>query len=785
LRFLLFLILSFGFCQAQWGSWINENPRWGGNVEDVVGPCEWTVTNTNNSGSGSLRQMVIDAASGDTICFDESVTGTITLTTGEISISKDLNIIGPGADVLEVSGNDASRIFNISGSGIDVKITGLTITEGLSSAVAARGGAIFNDSNGLVTIEDCIIENSESRGSTNSARGGAIHNTGVRSSSHGPGDSQLFTIRNCIIRGNLSTATSSVTQRGGGVSNYSSGSLTAWMLIEKSVFYNNNVIGTGTNEQGGGISNEGFTNITITNTTISGNQASHAGGLLPATTTTLNFVTIANNSLHGTGNGGGITGTLTNVSNSIIADNTDTAGADDVGSCTITNLLNTIIGDDTGLTTTNDLGGNLLDTDPLLSALTEVSDTWIHPINPCSPAWDAADCGSITEDQRGIERPQSDECDIGSYEVEIPYPVVGNVVVNGDFSDFTMDNDDSTKGHWIFDSTYHGSAAEIVNDLSGNGNNLTATGFSVNYVDELTVTSPIYQGGKGLTFNGTSEKFHILAASAGDFNLGTGDGTFDVRLKTGANFSAIRSIVDKGGAFGPTNKEYILSISTASQFRTSVLDGSGSAWINGSSFNTGVSTSTDYFFSVTLDRDGNQILYKDGSQVDIQTVSNSVDISDTDNFEIGVTRGNLQWFLGTIYEIRYSNIVMTSQQIKESYGLAKGWRTGTGSIAPTNQNFAQRFTNSASITDLMQQTVTTLSGECYQLKFDGYRVSGSGNLTINLSGAHSTTQTYNNISPDTHLYYFTTTTTALTLKIYGSNASDVYQIDNISISKID
>ena len=41
-----------------------------------------TVTNTNDDGSGSLRQAIAGAHNGDTIDF--RVTGTITLTTGEL-----------------------------------------------------------------------------------------------------------------------------------------------------------------------------------------------------------------------------------------------------------------------------------------------------------------------------------------------------------------------------------------------------------------------------------------------------------------------------------------------------------------------------------------------------------------------------------------------------------------------------------------------------------------------------------------------------------------------------
>ena len=61
-----------------------------------------TVANTNDSGAGSLRQAISSAAAGDTISFAASVTGTITLNTGELAISHDLTIQGPGANVLAI-----------------------------------------------------------------------------------------------------------------------------------------------------------------------------------------------------------------------------------------------------------------------------------------------------------------------------------------------------------------------------------------------------------------------------------------------------------------------------------------------------------------------------------------------------------------------------------------------------------------------------------------------------------------------------------------------------------
>ena len=52
-----------------------------------------TITNTNNSGPGSLRQALADANDHDTITF--SVTGTIGLTSGELLVNKVITISGP------------------------------------------------------------------------------------------------------------------------------------------------------------------------------------------------------------------------------------------------------------------------------------------------------------------------------------------------------------------------------------------------------------------------------------------------------------------------------------------------------------------------------------------------------------------------------------------------------------------------------------------------------------------------------------------------------------------
>src|SRR5438067_6338665 len=92
-------------------------------------PSTLTVTNNHDSGAGSLRDAIGHAKDGDTIVFASSLTGqTIALTSGELAISKSLDIEGPGADKLAVSGNNKFRVFDVVNQGLTITIAGLTIT---------------------------------------------------------------------------------------------------------------------------------------------------------------------------------------------------------------------------------------------------------------------------------------------------------------------------------------------------------------------------------------------------------------------------------------------------------------------------------------------------------------------------------------------------------------------------------------------------------------------------------------------------------------------------------
>ncbi len=120
-------------------------------------------------GDCSLRDAVAAAnaaADSDTINF--SVTGTITLSEGEIAISEDLAITGPGADMLTVDADGNSRIFLVDDSTVAKKVvslTGLMFINGDSY----NGGAILNYEE--LSVDSCVFE-----GNSATFSGGAIYN---------------------------------------------------------------------------------------------------------------------------------------------------------------------------------------------------------------------------------------------------------------------------------------------------------------------------------------------------------------------------------------------------------------------------------------------------------------------------------------------------------------------------------------------------------------------------------------------------------------------------------
>ena len=118
------------------------------------------VISADDSGPGTLRQAIADAASGDLITFDPSLAGaTIGLTSGQLVIDKNLVIDGSDAPGLAVSGGGLSRVFQIA-SRVEAEFRFLVVTggrtpDGEPGEDAEGGGGILNL--GTLRLVDCLI----------------------------------------------------------------------------------------------------------------------------------------------------------------------------------------------------------------------------------------------------------------------------------------------------------------------------------------------------------------------------------------------------------------------------------------------------------------------------------------------------------------------------------------------------------------------------------------------------------------------------------------------------
>jgi predicted outer membrane repeat protein len=263
-------------------------------LEDRLTPSTLTVLNNLDSGAGSLRAEITAAHKGDTIVFAPSLDGqTITLTRGELLINKDLTIAGPGAGALTVSGNNASRVFDVAGG--TVTLSGLTISNGLAPVkgpTAGYGGGIFNQ--GTLTVSNStLLSNSTSNVAGGNGEGGGIYNS----------TSGTLTVTN------YSTLSNNTAHDGGGIQSDGMATISGGTILS----------GNSAAYFGGGIQSEGT--LTVSGgCTLSGNSARYGGGIESDGTTTINSCTLSGNSALTSGGGIYNGGTLT-VSGCIVSSN--------------------------------------------------------------------------------------------------------------------------------------------------------------------------------------------------------------------------------------------------------------------------------------------------------------------------------------------------------------------------------------------------------------------------------------------------------------------------------
>jgi len=130
-----------------------------------------TVTNVNDSGAGSLRQMVLDAVDGDQVVFDNTLASQTITFLSSIVIDDNLEIVGLGANQLTLSGAGNTRLFFVS-PGVNVTISDLSLVDGNDPV---SGGAIaVTGSTTVLTLLRCQFLNN-----TAGTSGGAVNNSGA------------------------------------------------------------------------------------------------------------------------------------------------------------------------------------------------------------------------------------------------------------------------------------------------------------------------------------------------------------------------------------------------------------------------------------------------------------------------------------------------------------------------------------------------------------------------------------------------------------------------------
>lgn len=382
-----------------------------------------TVTNGNDSGSGSLRDRVAAANDGDTIVFAGGI-NTVTLDSGQIVVGKSITITGaPGTFTTIMRSSGASTRFRVltvgPGASISsraaITLQNLVISGG--DQFSNAGGAIFVEEHTDLTVDGCVLHDNYA-----DTFGGAIN---ITATSH-------LTMQRCTLQSNAAG------NAGGAISILYGGAAD----IDSSVFVSNTASAAGaifarswddTND-----TTPGNVFLNISNSTLSGNSVPDLYGsaiylvrigdradLAPVyLTATLTHVTVANNvgsySILATSVAGVGAGTLTTTAS--VYDNPGALGNITNGGLSFIMYGGYNLFADSGPTGPGGLDGmNLFNIIPQLGALGDHGG----PTQTILPSYTSAAVDAIPSancvratDQRGLIRPQGSGCDIGAAELD-------------------------------------------------------------------------------------------------------------------------------------------------------------------------------------------------------------------------------------------------------------------------------------------------------------------------------------------------------------------------------
>ncbi len=237
-----------------------------------------TVTNGNDSGAGSLRQAIADAAGGDTVLFQAGV-DTVTLTSDQLTIDKNLTIDGGSGVTIRRSsgaGTPDFRVIYIENN-IGVEINNTVITKGNSPVTfltgdegsvpfSALGGGVYVGENSALTLKNTTVDSNiaSDLDYVSIIEGGGIY----------IGKNSTLIMENSTVSGNF-TGNGGIVNSGGGIFADDGSTLS----LENSIISGNFTGNSDSNSSGGGIF--AFENciLTLKDTIISNNRSCFGGGI--------------------------------------------------------------------------------------------------------------------------------------------------------------------------------------------------------------------------------------------------------------------------------------------------------------------------------------------------------------------------------------------------------------------------------------------------------------------------------------------------------------------------
>jgi hypothetical protein len=375
------------------------------------------VTNTNDTGPGSLRNALANAVpAGDTIEIPSDL-GTYSLTSGQLVANTDNLVLQrePGAPSPTIQSTGNFRVLCVNGAN-EVTVDGLVIQNGRAAPGAggncadSQGGGIHAEAGSILNVRNSVIQGNSAAPAQGG--GGGIFAAG-----------DLF-VSDSIVRQNTTTAGLTVgTNNGGGGIRWTGSGFPSFTITDSAISENTATVG-GNGSGGGGVYSANPPDVT--NVTFSGNQhlagaptGGGGGGLFVQTGVPGSIVHATFFGNHSDRVGGALSGAQTTLENTLFHANTATTSPDcAAGSADSLGGNVSSASGQCDFAGPGDLGG----VDPQLGPLAvngSDNGTLTHAILArSSPAVEfPANC-PVAADQRGISRSQFGNCDTGAYEFD-------------------------------------------------------------------------------------------------------------------------------------------------------------------------------------------------------------------------------------------------------------------------------------------------------------------------------------------------------------------------------